>query len=170
MSIQIRDATAADLPAVVAIYNVEVRTGTSTYAHEELTLAERADRFVEQSAQGLPLLVAVEGGRVLGFAGYAPFRPRTGYNRTMEHSVYLDGDARGRGLGRALMVAIIERARANGVHVLIGALDATNEASVRLHKSLGFTEVGRLPQVAHKFGRWLDLALFELVLDEATAP
>ena len=170
MSTVIRPATVADVAAILTIYNDAVETTTASWDLAPVDYADRLARYEAAQANGWPLLVAEIDGTVVGFASYGPFRTKDGFARTMEHSVYLDAAARGRGLGRALMVELIERARANGVHALIGGIDGANEVSVRLHESLGFAEVGRLPQVGAKFGRWLDLVFLELLLDDAATP
>lgn len=168
--VRIRPAVRGDVPAILAIYNDAVATSTASWDVEPVGLEERLARFDAQAAAGLPLLVADADGAVLGYATFGPFRPKAGYARTMEHSVYLAPDARGLGLGRRLMVELIAAAREAGVHALVGALDATNVVSLRLHAQLGFVEVGRLPQVGAKFGRWLDLVFVQLLLDADPHP
>jgi len=166
----IRPAAVEDVAAILAIYNDAVETTTASWDLEPVDYADRLARYEAAQANGWPLLVAELDGVVVGFASYGPFRPKDGYARTMEHSVYLDPAARGQGVGRALMVELIARARTAGVHALIGGVDGVNEPSIRLHESLGFAEVGRLPQVGAKFGRWLDLVFLELILDEDPTP
>lgn len=170
MSVAIRPARVDDVPAILAIYNEAVANTTASWDHDPVTLKRRLERFEASRANGWAITVADEDGRVLGYGSWGPFRSQTGFAQTMEHSVYVDAAARGRGVGRLLVQAIIETARAAGVHALVGCLDATNDVSLRLHESLGFVEVGRLPQVGAKFGRWLDLAFLELLLDDAAAP
>lgn len=170
MSVVIRDAVRGDVPAILAIYNQAVETTTATWDHEPVTLDDRLARFDAAQSNGWPLLVADSGGRVVGWGAWAPFRPKKGWSLTMEHSVYLDAAARGQGSGRLIMDALIARARAAGVHALVGVLDASNEASVRLHERLGFVEVARMPQVGFKFGRWLDATFVQLIVDDAPGP
>ncbi len=157
----IRPAAEADLPGILAIYNAAVRDTTAIYTEQEATLTERAAWRDARLTLGYPVLVAADGDAVLGYGGYGDFRPFPGYRHTVEHSVYVDAAARGRGIGRALIAALIEHATALGKHVMVGAIDAANPASLRLHASLGFTEVGRMPEVGTKFGRWLDLVLMQ---------
>lgn len=102
---------------------------------------------------------------MLGFATFGPFRPKAGYDRTAEHSLYLAPQARGQGVGTTLMRIMIDDARARGLHTLIGCLDAQNAASIAFHQRLGFVETARLPQVGRKFDRWLDLVFVQLFLD-----
>ena len=170
MSVVIRPATRNDVPAILAIYNDAVATTTATWDHEPVTLDDRLARFDAAQANGWALLVAEQAGRVVGWGAWAPFRAKVGWSKTMEHSVYLAPDARGAGMGRLIMEALIDAARAYGVHVLIGVLDASNEASVRLHERLGFVEVARMPQAGFKFGRWLDATFVQMILDADAPP
>ena len=161
---RIRPARPADLPALLEIYNDAVVSTTASWDLEPWTPAQHAEWYATKAAKAHPVVVADEAGEVLGYAAYGPFRGKAGYARTMEHSVYVREGQRGKGIGRALLVAIVESARADGVHALIGGLSADNEVSLALHRSLGFVEVGRLPEVGRKFDRWLDLVLVQLIL------
>lgn len=161
---RIRPARPADLPALLEIYNDAVVHTTSSWDLLPWTPVEHAEWYATKAEHGHPVLVADDDGNVVGYSAYGPFRAKAGYSRTMEHSVYVLASHRGRGIGRALLVAVIEAARADGVHSLIGGLSADNEVSLALHRSLGFVEVGRLPEVGRKFDRWLDLVLLQLFL------
>ncbi len=161
---RIRPARPADLPALLEIYNDAVVHTTASWDLLPWTPVEHAEWYATKAEHGHPVLVADDGGAVVGYSAFGPFRPKAGYSHTMEHSVYVLPSQQGRGIGRALLVAIIEAARAEGVHSLIGGLSADNEASLALHRSLGFVEVGRLPEVGRKFDRWLDLVLLQLFL------
>ncbi|MEM9726067.1 MAG: N-acetyltransferase family protein [Pseudomonadota bacterium] len=118
-------------------------------------------------AAGFPVLVAENAAPApttsvaLGYASFGPFRPHAAYARTVEHSVYVSSSVRRRGVGQALLKALITRAKAAGAHAMIGGLEAGNIASVALHESHGFEEVGRLPEVGRKFDRWLTLVLMQ---------
>ena len=103
-------------------------------------------------------------GAVLGYASYGSFRAYSGYRLTVEHSVYVRGDVRGQGIGAALLASLILRAQAQGLHVMVGALEAGNTASLALHASQGFSETARMPEVGWKFGRWLTLVLVQKIL------
>jgi phosphinothricin acetyltransferase len=116
------------------------------------------------------VLVAEAEGTVLGYATFGDWRAWDGYRHTVEHSVYVRADRRGGGIGRALMAALIDRARGLGKHVMVAGIEAGNTGSIRLHEALGFRQVGLLPQVGAKFGVWLDLAFLQLVLDGREAP
>ncbi|MCQ4158568.1 GNAT family N-acetyltransferase [Roseomonas sp. GC11] len=154
---EIRDATEADLPAILAILNQAIRETLAVWHTEEATLEARLSWLRERQGRGLPVLVVAEGDTILGFASYGDFRPFAGYAQTVEHSIYVDPAAQGRGLGSALLAALLERARAAGLHVMVGAIEAGNTASIALHRKAGFVEAGRLGEVGRKFGRWLDL-------------
>lgn len=166
----IRPATADDVEDITRIYNYYVTRSTATWDTELHTVEHRAQWFGEREASGQAVLVADVDGVVRGYASWAPFRDKCGYARTMEHTVYVDEVAQGRGLGRALLSELIDRARAAGVHVLLGVVSADNAPSLRLHHSLGFSEVGRLPETGAKFGRWLDLVFLELILSTEAEP
>jgi len=164
----LRDATAADLPAIRAIFNHWIEHSTASFRtapdSEEHTRAWFADR-----GPAHPVLVVEQGGRVLGWASLRPHKPTGGYRHTVELSVYLREDARGRGLGRRLLAELLERARAAGHHAVIGGVCTEQAASVRLHEAMGFVKVAHFREVGFKFGRWLDVAYYEKVLEPPRA-
>jgi phosphinothricin acetyltransferase len=167
----LRPATLDDVPALLDIHNDAVRRLAAIWTDKQETLAERQAWFTGRTGAGLPVIVAVDdAGTILGYGSYGPFRAKEGYRLTMEHSVYVTEAAQGRGVGKALMQRLITKAKASGVHVLVGAIDAENATSIALHERLGFETTGRLPQVGFKFGRWLDLVFMTLILDNAPAP
>lgn len=165
----IRNATEADLPGILAIYNEVIRTSSAVYTEQEATLPDRQDWLAARTAQGYPVLVAEDpaDASVLGYATFGDFRPWPGYRHTVEHSVYVRTDARGRGLGAALIQPLFGLASALGKHVMVAGIDAANPASIRLHERLGFEKVGLLREVGTKFGRWLDLVFMQRFLDAA---
>jgi phosphinothricin acetyltransferase len=163
---QIRDADDADLPGLLAIYNDVIRTSTAVYASEPVELAERRAWLAARRDRGFPVLVAVEAGTVAGFASFGDWRGAwNGYRYTVEHSVHVHADLRGRGVGRRLVEALFPRALALGKHVMIGGIDAANVESMRFHARLGFEQVARFTEVGRKFGRWLDLVFMQRLLD-----
>ncbi|MBU1347305.1 MAG: GNAT family N-acetyltransferase [Alphaproteobacteria bacterium] len=167
----IRDAAPADLPAITALYGREVISGTATFELDPPSLDEMTSRFEAVRARGLPWIFAEIDG---GFAGYAyasPFRPRPAYRYGVEGSIYVNETARGRGVGRALLLALIERVRVLGLRHIIGAISDsdTSEASIALHERLGFRRVGAYAQVGWKFDRWIDVHLMQLDLDPTGA-
>jgi L-amino acid N-acyltransferase len=160
----IRAATDADLPAILAIYNDAVLNTTAIWNETPVDLDNRRAWMLARAAAGFPVLVAEEAGRAIGYGSFGDFRPFEGYRVTVEHSLYVDAAARGRGFGKALLAALIEEARRIGKHTMVGGIDGTNGPSIALHARFGFVEVGRLPGVGTKFGRPLDLVLMQKTL------
>jgi len=161
----IRPASEADLPAVLAIYNDAVATTTAIWNDHLSDLDGRRDWWQDRVSQGFPVLVAEMDDVCIGYATYGHFRPNDGYKHSRELSVYVAAQQRGKGIASRLMEALEGHARAHGVHVLIGGLEAENTASLALHEKQGFTQAGHLKQVGRKFDRWLDLVLMQKVLD-----
>jgi phosphinothricin acetyltransferase len=165
----VRDATAADMPAVSAIYNATIATTTAAWTEIPETVEQRLAWFADHAVAGHPVLVADDDGGVLGFSAFGDFRDTTkwpGYRFVVEHTIHVGEAAWGRGVGRALMTALIDRARLLGKTQMVAAVDGANAGSVEFHRRLGFVEVGRMPAVGFKFGGWLDL----LLLQRSTAP
>ncbi len=157
-------------PEILAIYNHEIAHSTSIYDYEPRTPEVMRAWFDVKERGGLPVLGAFDAdGTLAGFATYGLFRDRPAYGRTMEHSVYVRADRRGRGVGRVLLNKIVAAARARELHVLVGVIDAANTASVALHRAAGFTHAGTLREVGYKFGRWLDVDFYQLKLVEPVA-
>lgn len=166
-SILIRPVAAADLPAITAIYVQHVSTGRASFEIAPPTLAEMQRRHAALAEAGMPYLVAEQDGRLLGYAYAGAYRPRIAYRDTVENSIYLDPQAAGRGIGRQLLVALLEACTARGFRQMIAVVgDSANVASVRLHESLGFRRVGVLQSVGRKHGQWLDSVLLQKALGE----
>lgn len=161
-----RDATPDDLPGMLAIYNDVIATSTAIFRHDPVTLDWYREWWDARLAQGYPILVAVDDSGVLGFATFGDFRSWPGYRFTVEHSVHVRADQRGRGTGATLMRELILRAARLGKHVLVAGVDADNHASRRFHQRLGFVEVAHFREVGHKFDRWLDLVFLQRMLDD----
>ncbi|MCE1115325.1 MULTISPECIES: GNAT family N-acetyltransferase [Pseudomonas] len=170
MSHPLRDALVEDLPGILDIYNDAVRNTTAIWNETPVDLANRQAWFEARAQQGYPILVATDETGVLGYASFGDWRPFEGFRHTVEHSVYIRGDQRGKGLGPILMAALIERARICDKHVMVAAIESGNAASIRLHERLGFATTGQMAQVGVKFGRWLDLTFMQLNLDENALP
>ena len=159
------DATEEDLPGILAIFNDVIAHTTAVYREEPVALEERRAWRASRAAAGYPVLVARDRSGVLGFSSFGDFRAWPCYRNTIEHTVHVRADARGRGVGRALVEALLPRARALGKHVLVAGVDADNASSLRLHQRLGFHEVARFHEVGRKFDRWLDLVFLQRFVD-----
>ncbi|MBI5260034.1 MAG: N-acetyltransferase [Burkholderiales bacterium] len=169
----IRPSTTADLPAITAIYAHNVLTGTGTFELEAPDEAEMARRRDDVVGKGLPWLVALAQGRVLGYAYANHFRPRRAYRFCLEDSIYLDQDARGQGVGRLLLTELISRCEVLGARQMLAVIgDSANAGSIGLHAALGFVHTGVLKSSGWKFDRWLDVVLMQrsLGVGDNTAP
>ncbi|KPW28749.1 GCN5-related N-acetyltransferase [Pseudomonas tremae] len=166
----IRDALPGDLPGILAIYNDAVLNTTAIWNEQPVDLANRQAWYASRQAQGYPILIAIDSaGDVLGYSSFGDWRPFEGFRHTVEHSVYVRADQRGKGLGPRLMAALIERARTCDKHMMVAAIESGNAASIALHDRLGFKITGQMPQVGTKFGRWLDLTFMQLDLSPGAA-
>ena len=162
----IRDALSDDAQGIMEIYNDAVSNTTAIWNETKVDVTNRIFWISDKQRLGYPVLVAVdENNKVLGYASFGDWRSFEGYKYTVEHSVYVHKDARGSGIGRQLMIALIERAKSSGIHVMIACIEANNEASIKLHLNLGFKQTGLLPEVGTKFGKWLDLVFLQLKLN-----
>lgn len=160
MNFRIDEAREDDLPAMTVILNEAAAHTTATWHEYPKSAAEMADWFAQRK-RDYAVLAARGPSGLLGYASYGPFRGPSGYRLTAEHSIYVREDVRGQGIGKALLEALIARARAQGLHVLIGGIGSENELSIALHKKFGFEETGRLPEVGRKFDRWLTLVFMQ---------
>ncbi len=154
-----------DADTIRAIYNREVVTTTVTFDLVERTAAEQLV-WIDEHTGGHPAIVAVdeENDLVLGFASLSPYRSRPAYAPTVEDSVYVHPDQRGRGVGRLLLADLVELARDHGFHSIMARIVGGHEASIALHRACGFEEVGREREVGRKFGKWLDVVLMQRML------
>jgi phosphinothricin acetyltransferase len=169
----IRNSLPEDITAIAAIYKHHVLHGTGTFEIEPPSHDDMVSRRADVIGKGLPYLVAVESGHVLGFAYCNWFKPRPAYRFSAEDSIYLAPEAQGRGLGRSLLAELMQRAEAAGVRKLIAVIgDSANQGSIGVHRSVGFAQVGLLKSCGWKFDRWLDVVLMEKALGfgDSTAP
>ena len=157
----IRKAQRSDVPAMREIFNEVLRNSNSIYREEEVTLEERYAWYDEKFEHGFPIFGAYEVDKLIGYAGYGTWRGAQGYRKTVELTIYVESSARGKGTGKALMQSIIDQATSDGYHVMIGAIDSANTSSIDFHKKFGFTETARMPEVALKNGKWLDLVFMQ---------
>ena len=170
MSLQIRPTTPADLPAITAIYEHAVRTGTATFELEPPDLAEMTQRYEALVAGGFPYLVATLDGGVVGYAYAGPYRPRPAYRFTVENSVYLDPKSQGKRIGTQLLQALIAESEKRGYRLMVAVIgDLANLASIGVHTRTGFEMVGTHQNVGLKFGRWLDTVLMQRPLGEGAS-
>jgi phosphinothricin acetyltransferase len=159
----IRDATTGDLAAMAAIYDEQVATSVSTFDTEPRGATYLGEKLAAAAGSDI-VLVACQGDVVLGYAFSGPFRPRPAYAATKEVSVYLAGSARGRGLGATLYAELLGRLDARpDVHTQVAVIALPNDASLALHRAMGFEEVGVLREVGHKFGRFVDTAWYQRI-------
>ncbi|WP_374486187.1 N-acetyltransferase family protein [Zoogloea sp.] len=157
--------------AILAIFNEAIATSTALYDYQPRTRDSMTAWFAAKAAGNYPVIGAVdEAGTLLGFASYGPFRAFPAYKYTVEHSVYVHRDHRGKGLGRSLLEHLIEAATAQDYHLLVGVIDMANTASIALHEQLGFAHGGTLKEVGFKFGRWLDVGFYQRRLDSPQQP
>jgi len=168
--ITIRPAREADLPALLRIYNDIILNTTAVYQYHPQTMEMRKEWFAAKQKDGYPVFVAESDGNVAGFSSFGPFRAWAAYKYTVENSVYVSADQRGRGIGKLLMEPLIRAAKEMEYHAIVAGIDASNSVSLHLHRSFGFEEVAHFRQVGFKFGRWLDLKFLELLLDTPAIP
>lgn len=169
MPLIVRDATPADVPAIAALYADEVREHVNTYEYDVPDEAEMSQRLHAVIAAGYPYLVAELDGQFAGYAYASSYRARIGYRKTVENSVYVVPGLKGRGIGAALMKALIEVCEARGYRQMIAVIgEPTNTASIRLHEKFGFTLVGIFRGIAWKHDRWLDTVQMQRTLGAGT--
>jgi L-amino acid N-acyltransferase YncA len=167
MDLTIRDARRSDVEAITELFNQYIDTRTIEWTSRRHTVAGRSAWLAAKQEEGWPVVVAELDGAVVAVATYGDFRDSTareGYRFVVEHSIHVAERAHGRGIGTALMGELIGRARASGLHAMIGGIDGENPESVAFHERLGFIEVGRLPDIGYKFDRWLTLVFVQLTL------
>lgn len=157
--------------AILEIFNDAIVTSTALYDYKPRAPESMVAWFATKRANGFPVIgIEDDAGTLLGFASYGTFRAWPAYKYSVEHSIYIHRDHRGRGLGRTLLQAIVDAARQRQVHTLIGGIDAANDASIALHRAMGFEHAGTIRQAGFKFGRWLDLAFYQRILETPAQP
>jgi phosphinothricin acetyltransferase len=160
----IENASANDIPQILDIVNYYIENDTCIYDIEPRTIEKQMEWFNNQTLNNYPVLVAKKDNKVLGFASFSQFRPKVGYKFSMEHSVYVNHQEKGSGIGKLLLQELIKIAEAKNIHTLIGGIDANNQGSIDFHAKFGFEIVGRMNQVGYKFNRWLDLIWMQKTL------
>jgi phosphinothricin acetyltransferase len=163
--------TERHLPVIGDILNDAILHSAALYDYAPRTPGQIADWFQRRIAGNFPVIgIESAHGELAGFATYGPFRAFPGYKYTVEHSVYVAESHRGQGIGARLMRALIADAEARQFHVIVGVIDSANEASVRFHRAHGFAPCGTIREVGYKFGRWLDIEFYQLILRTPDAP
>ncbi|MGD9808795.1 MAG: N-acetyltransferase family protein [Deferribacterales bacterium] len=161
----IRDASEADLPSILEIYNDAVVNTDAIWNEKTVDIENRRKWLKSHADAGLPIIVAVDDDGILcGYASLSEWRPFEGYRHTVENSVYVNKHKRGKGTGRILMQELIKRASELNMHAIVAGIEAENAASIKLHEQLGFKTAGKLDEVGIKHGRWLDLVFMVLLL------
>ena len=167
----ITDCSFTHAPEILDIFNDAILNSTALYDYKPRTMANMETWFAAKKKGQYPILGAFEpDGTLAGFASFGAFRAWPAYKYSIEHSVYVRGDKRGLGLGKILLGHLIHEAKKRNYHMIIGGIDSSNAASVRLHQSLGFTHCASIKHAGFKFGRWLDLEFYQLLLSTPEAP
>ena len=164
MSVIIRSAKKIDLPSILKIVNFEIEHTTSIYDYNKRTLQNQTAWLEKKVLKKMPVIVAEENGSVAGFGTFGIFRPWDGYQFSVEHSIYMDKNLRGKGTGTKIMNKLIHLAKEQGFHTMIAGIDANNAKSIKFHQDFGFKKVGRFNQIGYKFEKWLDLIFMQLLL------
>lgn len=164
MNITIRNCKLQDLNAVLEITNYAILKTTAIYDDDARTAEEVKSWFLEKQEKNFPVFVALRDENVIGFGTYGAFRQKYGSRFTVEHSVYVNADDNGKGVGSLLLKELIDQARSQNMRTMIAAIDASNEASIAFHRKFGFREIGVCHEAGYKFNQWLDLLLMELML------
>lgn len=169
MTIRIRNASPSDLPAITEIYRDSVENGVASYELTPPDLAEMTKRFEAITSQGYPYIAAEdETGSLIGYAYASAFRTRPAYRWLVEDSIYLSPEARGKGIGKALLKELLARCETLGFRQMVAVIGGASPASVSVHKSLGFEMTGTLKGTGFKHGRWLDTVLMQIALGDGT--
>ncbi|KAF2337173.1 GNAT family N-acetyltransferase [Flavobacterium daemonense] len=164
MEVKLRPATENDLQKILDIVNHSILHTTANYSYDIQTLEIQTKWFEDKKAKNLPIVVADLDGEVVGFGSYGQFREKIGYQYTIEHSVYVVDNVIGKGIGSKLLTELIHLAKEQGYHMMIGAIDAENTASIAFHERFGFVATGTIREAGYKFDRWLDLVFMQLIL------
>ncbi len=166
----IREAGEKDLESILEIYNDAILNTTAVYTYKIQTLEERKKWYEKKKQEGYPVMVFKENGRTVGFASFGPFRDWPAYKYTIEHSVYVHRDYRNQGIATMLMKEIIKIADEKEYATIVAGIDAANEGSIKIHEKLGFEYSGKITKAGFKFGKWLDLAFYQLNLPGPEIP
>jgi len=171
MEYRISPCTEKDLSQILDIFNEAIAHSTALYDYSARTMDYMKDWYSAKQNGNYPVIGAFDAkGSLLGFTSYGPFRNWSAYKYSVEHSIYVSADNRGKGIGKILLQEIIKSAREQDYHVLIGGIDAENKVSIHLHENEGFVFGGTIIHAGYKFGRWLDLSFYQLILPTPQYP
>ena len=170
IEIIIRQATEKDLQGILEIYNDAIVNTTAVYDYKPHTVEMRMKWFEDKVKNKIPVFVAESSNHVAGFASYGPFRAWAAYKYSIEHSVYVHPHFRRQGIAKKLLHELIAAVKQKEVHTILAGIDADNSSSINLHKQFGFEEIAHFKQVGYKFGKWLDLKFFQLILQNDFQP
>ena len=165
MKVYIRSAVESDLVSILNIINYEIENSTSLYDYSPRTYSDQLEWFEKKEKDGMPITIVDYDGKVAGFATFGIFRPWDAYQYSVEHSIYINKDYRGLGLGKLLLHDLILKAKQDGYHTMIAGIDASNIQSFKFHQNFGFVEIGVFREIGFKFGKWLDLKFMQLFLE-----
>lgn len=160
----IRNASESDIPSMLDIYNEIILNTTAIFQYDVHTLEMRAAWFAQKQKENFPVFVAEENNMVVGFSTFGQFRNWQAYKHSVENSVYVKADQRGKGIGKLLLQPLIDAAKERKLHTIIAGIVADNEASIALHKQFGFVEAAHFKEVGYKFDKWLDLKFLQLII------
>ena len=164
MKIEIRQAVVKDVNSILEIVNYEILNSTVFYDYKERPFEQQLKWFKKKQADKMPVIVAENEDGVIGFGTFGIFRPWDAYQFSVEHSIYVNKNSRGIGIGKKLLSRLIELAKEQGFHTMIAGVDGSNNGSFEFHKKFGFKEIGTFKEVGFKFDRWLDLRFLQLFL------
>ena len=162
--ISIRNATEKDIQPMLDIYNEIIENTTAVFQYDLQTFEIRKEWFNQKQRENFPVFIAEENDVILGFSTFGQFRNWQAYKYSVENSVYVKADQRGKGIGKLLLQPLIDTAKEMKLHTIIAGIVADNEASIALHKQFGFVEVANFKEVGYKFNQWLDLKFLQLIL------
>ena len=165
MKIEIRPYEIQDTQAILDIINYNILHSTALYDYSIRSYDQQKNIIADKIAKQFPVIVAELEGHVVGFGMYSEFRFREAYKYTVEHSVYVDQNIHGKGIGKALLQELIILAKTQGLHTMIGVIDAENQGSIDFHEKLGFKKAGIIKESGYKFDRWLDSVFMQLILE-----
>ncbi|MCM5662138.1 GNAT family N-acetyltransferase [Galbibacter mesophilus] len=165
MEIEIRRAENRDIHEILEIVNYQILHSTVLYDYKERTYDQQFIWFEQKKADGMPVIVAENNNKVVGFGTYGIFRPWAAYQFSVEHSVYVNKNSRGTGIGKLILSKLIKMAKDGGYHTMIAGVDGSNDRSFEFHKKFGFKEIGTFKEVGYKFDKWLDLRFLQLFLE-----